>query len=111
MGGPETMMIDEILDLLSHSYRREILRILRDHDDNVVPFDAMHTALAGMETEHSRDSADEDQILPLFFHHHGAKLREAGLIDYDVRSEEIRYHPNERVETALETVEELEEML
>ncbi len=40
-------------------------------------------------------------------HHQLPKLADAGIIDYDIRSQMIRYHENERLEMAYERVNDL----
>lgn len=104
-----TLKVDEILYLLSHSHRRTLLRTLKNHDDNLITFGEGFNALMEIEAECAGKQMEEDQYIAALVHYHGPKLREAGLVDYDIQSEEIHYYPNERVETGLEMVETLEQ--
>ena len=106
-----TLSVDTVLDLLSHSHRRAILRTLCEHTDDVVEFDVVIEELADVESDMSADSVEVARITSTLIHQHCPKLREAGVIDYDVRSDEIRYYPNERIELALELIDELERTL
>lgn len=107
----QPLELDEILDLLSHPHRRTILRTLKNNEENIVPLDEVLSNIAVPEADHSGGSGLGNRLVWNFVHHHGPKLREAGVIDYDISSDEIRYYPNELVETALETIDALKEEL
>ena len=106
-----TLDVDTILELLSHYHRRTVLRTLSEHTEDVVEFDVVIDELAAIESDEGGDSVEESKITSTLLHQHCPKLREAGIIDYDVRSDEIRYYGNERIEIALELITELEATL
>ncbi|UTF52000.1 hypothetical protein NGM29_09270 [Natronosalvus rutilus] len=39
-----------------------------------------------------------ERLLLDLYHNHLPKLEEAGLVEYDDRTETVRYHPNDHVE-------------
>lgn len=41
---------------------------------------------------------DTESLRVELHHHHLPKLENAGLIEYDDRTETVRYYPNERIE-------------
>lgn len=104
-----TPSLDMVLELLSQYQRREILRYLRDSDDDVVAIGAVIDHLVDVERERQGDVPGEDHLLSVLVHVHGPKLEEAGVVEYDGRTSEIRYHSLDRVELALDAVEELAE--
>ena len=106
-GGDDRQSLDAILELLSQYQRRTMIRYLSDATDNVVSIDDIIDHLEQIERERAGESPGEDHLLSVLVHIHGPKLEEAGLIEYDVRSRELRYYPNERVETVLERIEDV----
>jgi hypothetical protein len=110
-GRGESLSLDAILELLSQYQRREMIRHLRDAPGNVHSVDELVAHLADVERRRPGDSPGEDHLLSVLVHIHGPKLEAAGLIDYDLPSREVRYHPNERIERALDLIDELDEEL
>lgn len=110
-GGENQQSLDAILELLSQYQRRAMIRYLRDAPENVVSIDDILDRLEQLERAHDGESPGENHLLSVLVHIHGPKLEEAGLIEYDVRSREIRYYPNERVEFVLEKIDEVAEEL
>lgn len=107
----EPLSLDRILELLSNSVRREIVRFLRDSEGNVHDLDDLITHLLEREREQPGPAPGRDHLLSVLAHVHGPKLAEAGLCEYDLRSRQIRYYPDERVETVLDAVEGVAEQL
>lgn len=101
----EPLSLDEILEILSNYHRRAIIGHLRDAPGQVHSVDAVIDCLRDLEREIRSESPGEDYLLSVLVHVHGPKLHEAGLVDYDVSTGEIHYHPNERVELTLERIE------
>lgn len=102
--GGGRLSIDEILEILSNHRRRAVVRFLRDAHGAVHSLDDVISHLREHERRATGESPDRDRLLSLLVHVHGPKLEKAGLVEYDVRSSEIRYHPDERVEQLLERI-------
>lgn len=84
---------EALFDVLSHRRRRYALSYLRDANGDV----ATLTELAERVTAREADGrGDRHGTAATALHHvHLPKLVEAGLIDYDARSETVRYHGTE----------------
>lgn len=102
------LTLDAILSLLANYRRRTLLSYLWAQPDQVGSFDtaarAVSTAIAtrrGGQPNHTDVKIDLQ-------HHHLPKLADAGVLEYDIRSQTIRYHGNDRLETAYEQVIDLE---
>lgn len=105
-GPPEPhLSVDDILEVLSNHQRRAIIQHLCDAPGQVHSIDDVVNHLKDLEQQRYDTSPGEDHLLSVLVHIHGPKLHEAGLIDYDIPSREIRYHPNEQVEQILEQIE------
>ncbi|MDS0474105.1 hypothetical protein [Natrinema sp. 1APR25-10V2] len=84
--------------VLSHWYRREVLRFVADADD--------HTATVDELTAHLVERTDEpprcDRIMIALHHVHLPTLSEADVVDYDAESKVVSYRRCGRVEAILE---------
>jgi len=79
-----TPSLETVFDVLADEDRREICRFLVSEAPDVVTVDGITNALTETEAERER--------LALHCHHqHLPKLDEAGLIEYDPRSNAVRY--------------------
>lgn len=83
--------IDEILDVLSHHLRREVVHYFENITDSVTaPFDAVVSHIASRVPE-----SDRQDLSVVLHHHHIPLLKSEGWLDYDRRSKEIRYFGHE----------------
>jgi len=101
----QPLSLDAVLEILSNYQRRAILHHLIDAPGHLHSLDELIAHLSRVETQRNGEPPGEDYLLSVLVHIHGPKLQQAGLIDYDVRSGEVRYHPHERVERLLEQIE------
>lgn len=101
--------LDEILEILSNYQRRSIIQHLRDAPGHVHSIDGVIDHLQRLERQRHGDAPGEDHILSVLVHVHGPKLDNAGLVDYDIPSRQIRYYPDERYELILEQIEAIAE--
>lgn len=99
------MNVDSVLEALSSNDRREILYLFSDKEQEVATYDQIIEEL--VEKEYLEDSRTE-QFEVQMHHHHLPKLAETGFIDYDKRSETIRYTADSEVEDLLEETEHLD---
>lgn len=104
---------DEILSLLSHHRRRDVLYYLREHE--LASVDTLATEIAATE----RDCApadvtptDREPILIDLQHHHLPKLADNRVLEFDRRSGAVRWtSPPEPVCSLLEYLYEAEHTL
>lgn len=95
--------IDVALKVLADQRRRLVIKYLRSAPDGVASFEELINYVS---TE-SSDSARE-RIQTRLHHVSLPKLDKAGLIDYDSRSQIVRYHANSVVDELVESIEKIE---
>lgn len=95
--------VDTTLRLIADEERRRVLAKLIDQPDDVVSVEELTDQMtvlspggvAATESDRSRSKLKHD-ILP--------RLDDANVVEYDWRSETVRYHPNDRLERLFEVV-------
>ena len=94
----ETKSTESLLEALIDEERRNVITYLSDASGNV----ATRTELADYVSEHCPDTRDEAQVAIRLHHVSLPKLAEAGVLEYDPRSEAVRYYPDTKVENLLD---------
>ena len=98
--------LDTIFDILSHSYRRQILFFLSRTEDDLATVADLVTHISehesGDETSTQRTRSAVDVAL---HHNHLPKLEDAGIVEFDTRSETIRYRAHPLVEKCLAVID------
>lgn len=92
--------LDDVLGLLADRQRRLILRYLIHGYSNQSSIDQLADYL--VDTSPANRSTSRETVLILLQHKDLPALEQQGLIEYDPRTGDIRYHPNERIEALLE---------
>ena len=95
----ETSEIDVLLEALADPHRRGILAALVEADDDVAAFSELIDRVL------ARDDVSErsrDRVATSLFHRHLPKLADADLVEYDERSETVRYRGEPVAEQWLE---------
>jgi len=87
--------VNELLELMAHHYRRDFLRYV------ICSTNTPTTHLLERHAERTSDQPDRDQLGLSLYHIHLPKLTEAGIIEYDSRSNELRYRRHDALETLL----------
>lgn len=103
-----TLSLDAILELLASAQRREILRALRDESDHTATVDELVAHVVDRETQRTGTRPGRDQIEMMFHHVHLSKLVDAGLVEYDARSQELRYWSHDQLEDLLSYISQWE---
>mgnify|MGYP006279726925 CR=1 FL=1 len=99
-----TPPIDDVFDLLSNDCRRRVCLFLRQSAVEVATLSDLVEALASEASEEERDR------LAINLHHrHLPKLDDAGIVEYDPRSNTARYWGQPTVEKWAEHVEAVDE--
>ena len=93
-----TPSTDLLFELLADR-RRHILHCLTDQPDGVAGFTDLVDAVVGHEPE--TDAGDRETVRTNLYHVHLPKLAEAGVIDYDTRSETVCYSQQPLLEKCL----------
>ncbi|GAB7020269.1 DUF7344 domain-containing protein [Halostagnicola bangensis] len=92
--------IDLVFDLLSVQRRRYGLYHLADQDDGIATFDELVDNIYTREDDHGEDH--RLQIQTSLQHVHLPRLEDAGILEYDTRSDTIRYWEQPTLEEWLE---------
>lgn len=97
--------MDELLDLLASRERRVILKHLAEMDGVSSTLTEVVDVLVDFREDESGRRPSLDQMEGTFLHVHLPKFEETGIAEYDERSEELRYHVDQRLEAWLTLVE------
>lgn len=94
--------LDKDLGVIASQRRRLVLRFLNQESTDTASIDDIGDYVL----QHSSvdEATDPERILTELYHQDLPKLEARGLVEYDLRSGDIRYHPNERIETILKFV-------
>jgi DNA-binding transcriptional ArsR family regulator len=84
-----TSDLDELFEVLANGQRRQILAYLDGIDDNVAAFSDLIEHVADGSVGESTDA--RERVAVNLHHNHLPKLSDAGVVEYDVRSETVRY--------------------
>lgn len=104
------LSLDGILDLLADHQRREILQCLVNSDDDTATIGELSDQLITQESERTGARPGRDQVEVRIYHTHLPKLTEAGIVEYDARTQELHYWKNPRLENVLEYVQSKEQV-
>ena len=80
--------LDELFEVLADGHRRRVLAYLADTDDGVAAFSELIEHVAGDSTG---ESTDKERVAVSLHHSHLPKLADASLVEYDPRSQIVRY--------------------
>ena len=100
-----TPSINAILEALAHDRRRIILSHLIESDTGVATVDELVSHIIDEETRVSDEIPASGDINAQLHHIHLSKLIYAGVVEYDVRSQELRYYEAPRLEKLLKFIE------
>lgn len=105
----ESLSIDATLELLADRERRAVLGYLMDDPRGTATVSELADHLAEMRAEEAGDEADPeeagDEATTTLHHVHLPKLADAGVVEYDDRSGEVRYWGEDRLEAWYDHVE------
>ncbi|UPV73038.1 hypothetical protein M0R89_10800 [Halorussus limi] len=81
--------LDDLFEVLADGQRRQLLAYLDSTDDDVAAFSELVDHVA---EESGAVSNDDDERVAVNLHHnHLPKLEDANVVEYDPRSETVRY--------------------
>ena len=86
--------LDVLFEVLADRERRRILRYFAESDDEAATFAELIEFLA----DEAAEGADPDRLAVTLHHTHLPKLADVGFIEYDDRSETVRYRGEPAVE-------------
>lgn len=89
---PTPEQTDTLLSTLSNPHCRSVLSYFKNATEESASLDGVATALT------HRDTADENQVAIQLHHSILPKLEATGIIEYDARTNTVRYHGHPRLE-------------
>ncbi|WP_224332660.1 DUF7344 domain-containing protein [Haloprofundus halobius] len=92
------LSVDAMLDILANSPRRHLLEYLRDQPEGTATVEEATKVFLTQLARESGQQPNHDDAQVDLHHHHLPKLADAGVIEYDVRTQTIRYRPHDRLE-------------
>ncbi|MDF9748354.1 DUF7344 domain-containing protein [Natrinema salsiterrestre] len=96
-------MIDRFMDTLSNSVRRETIHYFENHNSGKTS--TVDEVVAHIEAR--VPDKDREELSLLLQHKHLPKLQSRGWLEFENRSDTIRYHGNELAQRWLEDVVEV----
>lgn len=103
------LSLDTTLEILSQRERRYILSYLADSSENVATLDELVEGIFRAKTNRGDEAPTRDTIKSSLYHIHLPTLTDAGVVEYDARSQQLRYWADERLERWLERIQREEE--
>lgn len=100
--GVNNHRIDEILSLLADRHRRRGLCVLRNGGGRAMTLDTLASEIASADDV----TADRATVETSLYHVHLPKLADAGVVEFDARSGDVRYRSVPLVEDVLTLLEE-----
>lgn len=97
--------LDVCLQLVADRHRRRIIHHLRREANGTTTFEDLVDQLHSSGSDSKNGSLRDREQLAIQLHHtHLPKLAEHGVVEFEPRSEAVRYHPDEQVETVLDSL-------
>ena len=100
--------LNHVFKLLAHHHRRYALTYLVGMDSDTATMDELCDYVAARQANAGNDPKHDDELAGGLHHTHLPKLEAAEVIEYDARSETVRYYRQPLVEQALVMAEQIE---
>lgn len=100
------MLLDDTLQLLAHEHRRKIMYVMEETEEDTFSYDDISDGL--IDRGFMREE-EEERFETQMAHSLLPRMEESGVLEYDKRSETIRYIQDENVEDLLEFIKQFEE--
>lgn len=95
---------EHVVGLLRHEQRRAIITYFDQETTDRASFDDLVEYIVSSDSKKGTTSAEHHKRVTIgLLHNHLPRLADAGVLEYDQRSETIRYWGDSRLETLLET--------
>lgn len=99
-----SLSLDAVLYVLADQHRRDLLRYLVESPGDTCSFDECVSHLVRREAERGDERPASDQVEAMLHHVHIPKLIDTGVLEYDARSQEVRYRGHDRLELWLDRI-------
>ncbi|RBI62473.1 hypothetical protein DMJ13_11485 [halophilic archaeon] len=96
---------DELLQIVADRHRRSVLYCLQDANEDVASFDELREHLLARDLD-----IDDSERATIALHHRILpRLEDAGLVEYDARSDTVRYREDDLAERLLDRLADVED--
>ena len=102
------LSIDTVLELLSECERRKLLEYLIEGEDDTATVEELLDHLVDDEADRTGEIPSRARFKTSLYHVHLPKLANAGILDYDSRSRQVRYYGHAQLETWIERIADAE---
>ncbi|WP_226479135.1 DUF7344 domain-containing protein [Natrinema amylolyticum] len=102
------LSLDACLELLANRQRRAIIEFFLDSETDHVPIDELISTILDEEVSATGERPGHDSVAATLYHVHLPKFTDAGILEYDTRNLDVRYHGDDRVEKLYEAIQEFE---
>lgn len=99
------LSLDATLEMLAHRERRYILSYLMNASDDIATIDEIVDHIVQSETERLNEVPNRAHYEVALHHIHLPKLTEAGVLEYDSRSQQLRYWGDDLIEKWLDRIQ------
>lgn len=106
---PDSLSLDETLELLANHERRDALGFLMSAPDGTATVDELVDHLVARRAERTGERPGRGHVTTTLHHVHLPMLADAGVVVYDARNQVIRYWPDDRLEAWHDRVRSHEE--
>ncbi len=103
--GRVALSLDATLELLANHDRRAVLSYLRDAPGATATTGDLTDYLVERRAARTGERPARSHVRSTLQHIHVPKLADAGVVDYDARTDEVRYWGSERLETWHDRIE------
>jgi hypothetical protein len=100
--------LDSVFELLANHHRRHALVYLAGMNDETASVSEVLDYVVARNADSVEDLHEAEDVASALHHVHLPKLEAAGVVDYDVRSDTIRYHGQPLLEEGLALAERME---
>lgn len=96
--------LDRVLDLVADRNRRQAIQHLRHESKGNTSIDDLVDAVGNGGSVNDDQTTDPEHLALQFYHSHLPMLAEHGVVEFDPERRAVRYQPDERVETVLDSL-------
>ncbi|AZH25351.1 DUF7344 domain-containing protein [Haloplanus aerogenes] len=99
--------LDACLRLVADQHRRRVIHHLRHEANGATTFDDLVDQMHRRASDAKNGPPQDRESLAIQLHHtHLPQLADHGVVDFEHRTGVVRYHPDEQVETVLDSLPE-----
>jgi hypothetical protein len=97
--------LDRCLQLVADQHRRQIIHHLRHEAKGTTTLDDLVERISSRASDSKNGpQQDREEIAIQLQHTHLPKLADHGVVEFDLRTGAVRYHPDEQVETVIDSL-------